>query len=299
MKQLIVNADDFGMTGGVNRAVGEAHCGGIVTSTTLMATGGACDEAIALARSLPSLSVGAHIVLLGGTPLLAPEVLPSLAFRGPGGGPQFRRGFGAFCSAALAGRIASGDVYRETTAQIESLAARGLRLSHLDTHMHAHAFPAVFRPLLQAAADCGVPAVRNPYEPAVAMPRLVLLARPRLWDRHLPVTMLRLFAAEFHRCCRYFGLTTTDGLFGVTLTGYVDQPSFLDLLRRVPDGTWELLCHPAHEDEAWWSLGTRRGAGAAELRVLTSAATLEAVAACGIARVPYGKVREAPAVAAA
>ncbi len=298
MKRLIVNADDFGMTAGVNRAVARAHQNGIVTSATLMATGVASDEAIALARSVPALSVGAHIVLVGGTPLLPPEALPTLAVRDLAGGARFRRGFGSFCSAALTAGIAGDEVYREITAQIQSLMARGLTPSHLDTHMHAHAFPAIFRPLLQAAADCGVPAVRNPYEPAIATADTGVLGRPRLWFRYLPVAMLRLFAAEFRRCCRYFGVATTGGTFGITLTGHLDERSLLGLLRHVPEGTWELLCHPAYEDEQWWAMGTRPGAGFTELAALTSAATLDATAACGIAPLAYRQMHETIAVAA-
>ncbi|MBZ5628348.1 MAG: ChbG/HpnK family deacetylase [Acidobacteriia bacterium] len=64
MKRLIINADDFGLTRGVNRAIVEAHERGVVTSATLMASGSEFDEAVALARRLPRLSVGCHVDLI-------------------------------------------------------------------------------------------------------------------------------------------------------------------------------------------------------------------------------------------
>ncbi len=68
MRRLIVNADDFGFTSGVNRAIVEANEHGIVTSSTLMANGPAFEEAVKLAKTVPNLSVGCHVVLIDGQP---------------------------------------------------------------------------------------------------------------------------------------------------------------------------------------------------------------------------------------
>ncbi len=298
MKRLIVNADDFGMTAGVNRAVVEAHQHGIVTSATLMATGRAAAEAAAIAKSTPNLDVGAHIVLLEGTPALEPNDTPSLTTQMADGRAAFQRGFGAFVSAALTERIAADDIYRETLAQIERLRQLGVELSHLDTHKHAHAFPGVFHPFLRAAAEAGVRAVRNPYEPFWAMGGAILRT-PRLWTRYVPVHLMAAFASEFRLECRRMGLVTTDGALGITLTGYMDQRSLETLLGRIPEGTWELLCHPAYEDEEWWTLGPRRGSGAAELNVLTSPETRHTVEKLGIRLITYREISAEHGTAAA
>ena len=63
---VIINGDDFGISHGVNQAIIEAHQRGILTSTSLMVTGDACEEAVALARTHPRLAVGLHLVLCGG-----------------------------------------------------------------------------------------------------------------------------------------------------------------------------------------------------------------------------------------
>jgi predicted glycoside hydrolase/deacetylase ChbG (UPF0249 family) len=75
---LIVNADDFGLTQGVNRAIVEAHGHGIVTSATLMVNAAAFEDAIQRAESTPRLSMGCHVVLVDGLPLLGGRQTPTL-----------------------------------------------------------------------------------------------------------------------------------------------------------------------------------------------------------------------------
>lgn len=286
-KRLIVNADDFGMTPGVNRAVVEARQAGALTSTTLMATGAAFDEAVSLAAAVKTIDVGCHVVLLEGSPLLPASEIPSLAVKGADGVTRFRRGFGTFIQAALAGKLHGEDIYREARAQILHLRAAGIDVRHVDTHKHAHVFPAVFRPLLRAALDCGIPAVRNPFEPMCAMSWQRLRRRRDLWSRYLPVRMLRAFSDQFVSECRNLGIATPQGTFGITLTGYADESSFLELLDRVPDGNWELLCHPAYEDELWLQLGPRPGSGKRELELLLSPHVASAIHDNGILLTSY------------
>ena len=184
MRRLIINADDFGLTAGVNRAIIEAHRRGVVSSATLMAGGGAFAEAAQFAQGLPKLSVGCHVVLVDGTPLLPADQVSTL-LGGGNGNAEFRRGLGEFASAALRRRIDPAQVEAEATAQMRQLQAAGITLSHFDTHKHAHMFAAILRPLLRAARACGVPAVRNPFAPVKPLAFAHLLRRPRLWKRRL------------------------------------------------------------------------------------------------------------------
>ena len=82
MRRLIVNEDDFGFTSGVNRAIVKAHTDGVVTSATLMANGAAFREVNGLAKSCPKLSIGCHVVLIEGEPVLSAAELPSLTHWG-------------------------------------------------------------------------------------------------------------------------------------------------------------------------------------------------------------------------
>jgi predicted glycoside hydrolase/deacetylase ChbG (UPF0249 family) len=166
VRRLIINADDFGLTSGVNRAIVEAHEGGIVTSATLMANGSAFDEAVSLAQTRPRLGVGCHVVLVDGAPLVRQTATDSLLDPRTrnGGAPRFREGISKFATLALLGRLAPEEIEAEVGAQIGKLQSSGIAVTHLDSHKHTHMFPQVIKPLLRAAQARGVRAVRNPFE---------------------------------------------------------------------------------------------------------------------------------------
>ncbi len=262
MSCLIVNADDFGLTRGVNRAILELHHGGVLTSATLMACAAATDQALERARATPPLGVGCHVGLVDGEPVLPAQEIPTLV---PGGNGQFRRMPGAFARDALTGRIAAGEIEAEAKAQIARLQRRGVALTHVDTHKHTHMFPAVLRPLLRAARACGIAAVRNPFEPAWsvrATPGSPVLRRAQ-------VRMLRVMEPRFRRIVAEEGFVTTPGSVGVLATGRLDARTLAALLDRLPNGTWELVTHPGYNDAALAQVKTRlRESRETELRAL-------------------------------
>lgn len=241
MGRLILNADDFGLTAGVNRAILELHRAGVLTSATLMARTAATDEAIEIARSTPTLGVGCHVVLVDGEPVLSARELPTLLNPGTGG---FHPTLGAFLQRLLAGRIHSCEIEAEAGAQIALLQSKGVALTHIDTHKHTHMFPAVLRPVLRVARAAGIRAVRNPFEPAWS--RRATPGAP--WLRRAQVSLLRLWEPAFRRIVAEEGFITTDGAIGVLATGTLDAATLSSLLGELPAGTWELVAHPGYND---------------------------------------------------
>lgn len=250
MTRLIVNADDFGLTAGVNHAVVELHRAGVLTSATLMARAAATDEAIELARATPSLGVGCHVVLVDGEPVLSAHDLPTLA--NPQSG-RFHPTLVTFLQRLLAGRIRTASIEAEAAAQITWLQDRGLRLTHIDTHKHVHMFPAVLRPVLRAARAAGIRTVRNPFEPLWS-----LRATPRApWIRRAEVKLLRRIEPVFRRIVAEEGFRTTDGAVGVLATGTLDAATVASLVSALPGGTFELVSHPGYTDAALAQAHTR------------------------------------------
>ncbi|HKW65844.1 MAG TPA: ChbG/HpnK family deacetylase [Terriglobales bacterium] len=269
MRRLIINADDFGLTPGVNRAILEAHQHGIVTSATLMAGGRAVRQAVQFAQTAPQLNVGCHVVLVDGKPLLPPDQVPTLLARD--GTPRFRNGIGELATAALRGRMDAAQVEAEAAAQMRTLQAAGLMLSHFDTHKHAHMFPAILRPLLRAARACGVRALRNPFAPVKPLAFAHLLRRPRLWKRYSEVKALRRLLDNFRQAVQEEQMLTTDGTFGIVSTGALDERLFEAIVGSIPEGTWEFVCHPGYNDAELNTVRTRlRASREQELKVLTS-----------------------------
>ena len=287
MKRLIVNADDFGLTRGINRAIVQAHRQGIVTSSTLMAGGGAFDDAVAQARSCPELSVGCHVVLVDGNPISPPSQVRTLLAGSDG---HFREGFLSLARAALGGGLSPAELEAEIAAQVGKLQDAGIAVSHLDSHKHSHVFPAVFGALLRAARGCGVRAVRNPFEPAGLQPLWSLGWHTKAWMRYPAVRLMGCFASAFRRRVAQEGLVTTDGTLGITVTGCMDAPLLEALVRRIPDGTWELLCHPASDTEDLRGVTSLGQASVVELGLLNSPATCAVLESCGVQLISYAEL---------
>jgi predicted glycoside hydrolase/deacetylase ChbG (UPF0249 family) len=276
MLRLIVNADDFGYTRGINRAIFDLHEAAVLTSATLMATGDALEDAVAQltrralagepASGLKPLGAGCHIVLVDGTAVSPAEEIRSLLHPMPTrprhadaalhaqsqGRPEarFYPTLGGFLAALLSGRLREPEIEWEAVAQIRLLQSRGLVLTHLDTHKHTHMFPQVLRPLLRAAQRCGIHAIRNPFEPAwsrAATPSAPLVRRSQL-------RLLAQLRPGFLNAVDAAGLRTTAGALGVLATGTLDAAALTSLLRTVGrqatggETVWELVCHPGYVD---------------------------------------------------
>jgi hopanoid biosynthesis associated protein HpnK len=288
VRRLVVNADDFGFTSGVNRAIVKAHSDGIVTSATLMANGPGFSEVKELAERFPKLSIGCHVVLIDGEPLLPPASIPSLTQSG-----RFRDDLKTFAARALTGRLDATEITAEATAQIRRLQAAGVCVSHLDTHKHTHIFPKVLRPLLLAAAECGVRAVRNPFGPRLPLRLGELLKQPNLWTRWAEMTVLGTFAGRFRKAVQKEGLVTPDGTLGIEVTGSLNETLFTAIATSVPEGTWEFVCHPGYNDSDLQSARTRlRESREVELDVLTSPRAREMLARQGIDLISYRDLLE-------
>ncbi len=287
MRRLIVNADDFGFTAGINRAIVEAHTRGIVTSSTLMANGPAFDDAVRMAKTVPRLSLGCHVVLIDGEPVLDAERLPSITST-HSDAAHFRDGLKSFAARALTGRLDPGEIEAEVGAQIRKLQSAGLNVSHVDTHKHTHLFPAVLGPLLRAARACGIRAIRNPFGPRKPLNSSELLARPSLWTRYAEVRILRALAAKFRDAARREDFVTPDGTLGIVVTGALDEKIFRAIAAAIPHGTWEFVCHPGYNDNDLQSARTRlRRSRETELRVLTMPEARELLSNQGIALISY------------
>jgi predicted glycoside hydrolase/deacetylase ChbG (UPF0249 family) len=265
---LIVNADDFGLTAGVNRAIIEGSRAGIVTSATMMANASAYEEAATLATATSNLHTGCHVVLIDGQPI-ASEAQTLI-----NGSNRFRSSLKEFARAAVGKKLSAAEIQKEAEAQISRIQSAGITVTHVDSHKHTHMFPQVLRPVLRAARALGVYAVRNPFEPLRAWPLAGTLGAPGMWLRCAGVMSFQLFAREFHKAVREEGMYTTDGTVGIAATGMLNQKTLSGILTALPEGAWELVCHPGYSDDDLRAAGTRLlKSREIELEALTSAET--------------------------
>jgi hopanoid biosynthesis associated protein HpnK len=286
LRRLIINADDFGLTRGVNQAILEAHSKGVITSATMMANSSAFDHALQLAQSNPSLAIGCHVVLIDGTPVLPPQDIPDLIEPDT---DRFYSSLTAFGRRVLRNRISPDQIEAEATAQIRKLQQAGINVTHLDTHKHTHIFPQLLDPVLRAARACGVPAIRKPFEPFSAS---FLIAAPRTYKRWLQTKLLRVFLGHFLRATKQSKIFTTSGTVGIAATGILDQRLFARIANGLPEGLWELVCHPGYDDQDLRQASTRLlQSRKRELEILTSSTTKEVLERRGIQLISYRDIR--------
>jgi hopanoid biosynthesis associated protein HpnK len=261
--QLVVVADDFGRTPGVNRAILSALNEGIVTSTSLMAGGEAFEEAVRLARDHPRLAVGLHVTVCDGRAILPAERLPGLV--GPNG--ELER------SPARAGvllwrrrrRLLPG-IEEEIAAQFDRCEEAGIALTHVDGHHHMHIHPLLFPIICREASRRGVGWIRIP--------------RGDLRDGRIGEWALFGALGRIHaRTAVRHGLATAGHVHGLSRTGRVDEEYLLELLPRLTPGLSELFVHPDLDTE-----GGRR-----ELAALTSPRVRETLARQGIELAAYSR----------
>ena len=285
MKRLVVNADDFGMTGSINEGILEAHRRGIVTSATLLANGAAFDSAVSLAKATPRLGVGVHLNLTQGAPVADPAGVASLLdSRG-----QFARLPAALLRGLASGKVRLDEVERELAAQIEKVRAAGIAITHLDGHKHVHMLPRVFPVVLRLAQRFGIAGVRRASEKRGGMWRLLGRSRSaEVVKQSVKSRVLSLMTRNSRTLLRQAGLHFPMHFFGILHTGFLDREGLAELLHRIPQGTSELMCHPGVADRGMDAKLTRlRAERQRELDALTRPETLELVSRLGIELIDY------------
>ncbi|MGA7913850.1 MAG: ChbG/HpnK family deacetylase [Candidatus Acidiferrales bacterium] len=240
MKKLILNADDFGMTRGVNEGIVRAHREGVLTSTTLMANGEAFDDAVERARANPGLGVGCHLVLVGGKCVAPQQSVASLA-DADGNLPD---SLPLFVARISSGMIRGEEIECELRAQIYKIRAAGIAPTHLDTHKHTHAHPRVMEALGKVAKECGITRVRKPVENLRDSWETSLAGGKGISTQILAAGAVRAVASRFEAASRKYGLVSPDHFLGLATTGRLGPAVLRGIIATVADGSTEIMLHP-------------------------------------------------------
>jgi predicted glycoside hydrolase/deacetylase ChbG (UPF0249 family) len=216
---LIVTADDAGLHRGMTEGAIRAHREGIVTACSVVANGGAFDDAVVRLRDVPSLEVGVHLTLVEERSLT---------------GMRFPKSYLGF----VLGRKDFAAIERELRAQVERVLATGLFVKHLNGHQHLHMWPRVFAIVQRLADDYGIGYVRRVHDRG---------GRGGIVRR---ISIAALNALDS-------GGSPIASTIGVMEAGHLTADRIIDLLQHV-DGVTELVTHPglgvdayAHWRYAW------------------------------------------------
>jgi hopanoid biosynthesis associated protein HpnK len=253
MKEVILNADDFGLTPGVNEGIVRAHREGILSSTTLMASGLAFEDAVRHAIENPKLGVGCHLVLIGGTSVAPAKEIPSLV-DAEGHLPAT---LPAFVARVTSGRIRADHIAHELRAQIEKIRSAGIEPTHVDTHKHTHAHPRVLNVVCRVAKECGIKRIRQPIESFRKSWLTTAADRKGTSSQMVAAAAVRSIAPKFRSTLKKYGMTTPKHFLGLAMTGQVGPATLRKMIESLDEGTTEIMFHPGVYDDALAKTGTR------------------------------------------
>jgi hypothetical protein len=277
-KKLITNADDYGRSPGVSRGILQAHREGIVTSTTVMINQPDMERQLAEALNCPKLGLGLHLVFSAWRPVLPPGAIPSLVDSD-----------GFFLNQhdlwAHAEEISPAHLRAEFGAQMERFGRLAGRLpDHVDCHHFVHLYPPFFQVYADLAAEFHLP-LRVPFPPEADFQRAVATL-PYLEE--FPIDLVRGMIVTNSALLEARQLSHPDHFVSTFFgTEALTLDYLLHLLRTLPEGTSELMCHPGYDDKALAN-STYRGEREIELELLTHPAVRDCVAECSIDLVAFG-----------
>lgn len=284
MKQLILNADDFGMTRGVNRGIIRAHREGILTSATLMANGEAFDDAVERAHANKELGVGCHLVLVGGQCVAPKDSVASLT-DAEGNLPDSLPRLVARLSSGI---IRSEEIERELRAQISKIRAAGIEPTHVDTHKHTHAHPRVMEALGKVARECGLTRVRKPIENLRDSWETSRAGGQGVSLQILAAGAVRAIAPQFAAISTKYGLLSPDHFLGLAMTGQLAPAVLRGVIGTIADGSTEIMLHPGICDADLVRSGSRlQKQREDELEGLLDPGVRSAIAERGIRLISY------------
>lgn len=282
MKNLIVNADDLGWTEGVNRGILEAHRKGLVTSTSLLANGRAFDSAVGMARGNPELGTGVHLNLSDGPPTASAEKVRGLLNKKD----QLNEAPESLLMRMASRNLPYDEVELEWDAQIQKIVAAGIAPSHLDGHKHVQMLPGLFEIALRLAKKYAIPAIRVSHEESKLRAALTSgqeQSTGMLIKQGVQARGLKLLAPDAREMAAHAAIATSDYFCGIAQTGVLTRNGVEQLLKNLPEGTTELMCHPGYADEELRNTSTRlQESRQAELEILTDTAIRKLVATRGI-----------------
>lgn len=237
MKELIINADDFGLSSGANRGIIRAWKEGILTSASLMPGGAAFDEAVALAHENPGLQVGLHLTLLQGHGVVGREAFPHLVDEaGNFDNDPVQTGMRYYFIKPLRRRLA-----REIEAQIVKCRDAGIALSHVDGHLNIHMHPVVFDILSRLMPRYGITSFRLSCERLKAN---LSVDRQRILGKAVESFIFGRLASACRGRLDILGVRYCDEVKGLYNSGRMTEEYLLGALDTVREGLTEIYFHP-------------------------------------------------------
>lgn len=281
-KKLIVNADDCAYTKGINQGIIEGHRRGIITSCSLMANADYFTDALERLQNYPNLSVGIHLALSNVKATLPVNQVPLLVNKDN----YFPKSPTMLIQRFMMFPVSLQQVKAELSNQCAKIISYGIKPSHLDTHKHFHLYMPLFKIMVQIALEFNIKAIRIPYDSI----QLEIRKPIRKFSKMISAA-IKIMQKRMKRILRANGIRYADNFFGFYYTGYLDEEVLINLIRSLPVGTTELMCHPGfYTKELKLSQSRLKESRKKELGALTSKFILEEIKKNNINLINYHQI---------
>ena len=242
MKQLIVNADDFGLHPLINAGIIKGHQEGFITSTSLMPSAPCWQEAVRLAKENPRLGIGVHLTLVGGVSSVLPKEQVSSLLDDDG---LFLPDYVAFAKRYYSGAVKKAELEAELRAQFERALSCGVNITHIDSHQHTHVLPGINSLVLKLSNEYNIIRVRIPKE-------------GYLFTGGFQTGVGRLIGRSGLSFCADMAALRADSLglrhpqhfYGMLAGGHLNAQLIANILRQLPEGVSEIMTHPGLDSAA-------------------------------------------------
>lgn len=254
-KRLIVCADDFGLTCGVNQGIIDCHRYGILKSASVLAKGPAFDHGIMLASQFPGLDLGIHLYLTEFKPV-SRLFLGNLTDKNE----RFLKKYIEIVKQLIKKPEIIQQIKGEFRCQIEYLLKRGIQPSHINSHKHLHAYPSIWKIVLDLALEYKIAFVRCPVEKNAGFRQNLTAGYSRKAFKNQLVLLAfnQLLSTRFV-CCQsqHESIKIPDYFYGLFDTGYLNECNISNFLVGLKPGITELMCHPGYVDHDLLQMPTR------------------------------------------
>lgn len=281
-KKLIVNADDCGYTKGINQGIIEGYKRGIITSCSLMANADYYTDALERLKNCPNLSVGIHLVLSNVKATLPINQIPLLVNKDN----YFPKSPTILIQRFMMFPVSLQQAKAELSNQCAKIISYGIKPSHIDAHKHFHLYMPLFKIIVQIAVEFNIKAIRIPYDSIH-----LKIGRPRRKFSNMISAAIKIMQKRMKRILRANGIRYADNFFGFHFTGHLDEEALINLIRNIPEGTTELMCHPGfYTKELKLSQTRLKESRKKELEALTSKFVLEEIKKNNIVLINYHQI---------
>jgi chitin disaccharide deacetylase len=235
MKQLVVTADDFGMSREINEGIKKGIRAGVITNVSIMVNMPYFDDAIRFLKKYPSVLVGLHFNITEGSTKTPHNKIKTL-LREDGNFYNWKEGG----IRLLTQTFFIDEIKLELNHQFNKLKRTGVNINHIDSHHHIHLYPAIFKEFIKLAKHKNIQVLRCR---TFDIKRIFFSFKNKPTIKEVFISLLCFIDSFLFNHLK--DIHEIKGLYDLNWGVDLKGKKILNVLQNLPDGLTEIICHPA------------------------------------------------------